>query len=682
MAEIKQTKAQLRSKMRWGVVGIIAMFLAALAFIAPTQVNRAIDGVNGTVSLGIPRIPAEEFALGLDLQGGASLIYETDTSEIPFEERSSAVEGVRDVIERRVNGLGVGEPEVRTTRVGEMFRINVELPGVTDISNAIKMIGETPILEFREQNTEPPRELTPEEQDEIDAFNDDALNRINDIAKEVESAEDFATVAAERSEDEQSSVNNGSLGFVGPSTPYAELYEWASGQREGAISREAVSSLEGLNLLMRGEEREGEEQIQASHILVCYLGARGCVAPEFKKEEALAEAQRLFETANAGNFADLAREHSTDIGSGQQGGSLGSFGRGVMVPEFEGPVFAAEVGQIIGPVESPFGFHVIYKEGVEKSTEYEISRILVRTMKPSDVLPSQEAWKATGLSGSQLERAEAVRDQSTGAIQVSLQFNKEGSDLFAQLTEEHIGEPIAIFLDGVPISTPTVQTVIRNGQAVITGSFNLQDAQLLAQRLNTGAIPVPIELVSQQTVGPTLGAETLSRSLTAGMWAIILVMIFMVAYYRLPGLLSVFSLVLYISITLATFKIIGVTLTLAGIAGFILSIGMAVDANVLIFERLKEELKDGKSLKAAVEEGFLRAWTSIRDGNVSTIITCLLLITFGSSFVQGFAVTLVLGVLLSMFTAIVITRLILRFIVPWFSRYGNKFFPGATGGKE
>ncbi|MBD3311165.1 MAG: protein translocase subunit SecD [Candidatus Magasanikbacteria bacterium] len=298
-------------------------------------------------------------------------------------------------------------------------------------------------------------------------------------------------------------------------------------------------------------------------------------------------------------------------------------------------------------------------------------------MTAADILPPDDPWKNTGLSGKQLEKAEVVSDPQTGAIQVSLLFDEEGKDLFKELTERNISKPIAIFLDGAPISIPTVNSVIPDGRAVIQGNFNLSEAQLLAQRLNAGALPVPVELIAQQSIGASLGAESLQKSLKAGIVGLILVMLFMLIYYRLPGLVSVFSLTLYITLTLAIFKLIGVTLTLAGIAGFILSIGMAVDANVLIFERLKEELKEGKSLKAAVEEGFLRAWTSIRDGNISTLITCVLLIWFGSSFVQGFAVTLAIGILISMFSAITVTRVILRFVVPWFKPEGGFMFLGS-----
>ena len=280
------------------------------------------------------------------------------------------------------------------------------------------------------------------------------------------------------------------------------------------------------------------------------------------------------------------------------------------------------------------------------------------------------------MSGKQLQRSEVVSDSQTGAAQVSLQFNSEGKDLFAAITERNVNKPVAIFLDGEPISIPNVNEPIRDGRAVISGSFTLQEAKLLSQRLNAGSLPVPVELISQQTVGATLGSESMAKSLKAGLVGIFFVAIFMILYYRLPGFLAVLALTLYSFLTLAITKLIGATLTLSGIAGFIMSVGMAVDANVLIFERMKEELRAGKSLKAAAEEGFLRAWTSIRDSNLSTLITCVILIWFGSSFVQGFAVTLTLGVLMSMFTAITVTRVFVRLVVPWFPEYGNRLFLG------
>jgi preprotein translocase subunit SecD len=241
-----------------------------------------------------------------------------------------------------------------------------------------------------------------------------------------------------------------------------------------------------------------------------------------------------------------------------------------------------------------------------------------------------------------------------------LEFDSEGADLFEQITGDNVGEQVAIFLDGQIISAPTVNEKISGGRAVISGGFNIKDAKLLAQRLNAGALPVPIELINQQTVGASLGRESLTMSLEAGILGLILVALFMVLIYRLPGVLAVLSLTAYGLLVLAVFKLWPVTLTLSGLAGFILSIGMAVDANVLIFERLKEELKNGKPLALAVDEAFDRAWPSIRDGNVSTLITCFILIQFTTSVVKGFAITLGLGVLISMFSAIVITKNLLK----------------------
>jgi protein-export membrane protein SecD len=682
MASKTTTASQLRSKIRWGIIGIFALIFVSAAYDVPTVVNKGINAINNSVALGIPNIPENSFSLGLDLQGGASLIYETDTSALSADEKAEGVEGARDVIERRVNGLGVSEPEVRSTRVGDVYRINVELPGVTDINAAIQMIGETPILEFKEENNIPPRDLTQEEQASLDAYNATAKEKAGAAQSKINAGEDFGAVVAEFSEDSFSVNNDGYLGYTSAAVAPDEIYSWAAAAAEGDITSELIQTVEGYNILKRGGEQDGDEQVTASHILICFLGARNCDSATYTKEEAREKAQSIFDEATAENFADLAREYSTEPGAAESGGDLGTFGRGVMIPEFEEAVFSAEPGQIIGPVQTEFGFHIIYKRAAETAKEYELSRILVRTQSARDILPSQDQWMNTGLSGKQLERAEVVSDPTTGLVQVSLQFDGEGKDLFADLTERHVGDPIAIFLDGEPISVPVVQTPIRDGRAVITGDFNIKDAQLLAQRLNAGALPVPVELVSEQTVGATLGAASLESSLRAGFIAMLVVMLFMLLYYRLPGFLSIISLTLYISLTLALFKLIGVTLTLAGIAGFILSIGMAVDANVLIFERLKEELREGKSLKAAVEEGFLRAWTSIRDGNVSTLITCALLISFGSSFVQGFAVTLGIGVLISMFTAIVITRVMLRFVVPWFARRGNWMFLGFSKQSE
>mgnify|MGYP001128112267 CR=1 FL=1 len=269
----------------------------------------------------------------------------------------------------------------------------------------------------------------------------------------------------------------------------------------------------------------------------------------------------------------------------------------------------------------------------------------------------------TGLTGAHLKKAEVVfNQQTTNEPEVSLQFSDQGAKLLEEITRRNLQKPLVPQLDNEIISAPIVQTVISNGQAVITGQFSIQEAKELATLLNAGALPVPINLVEQQNIGPTLGREAVQKSLIAGLVGLLIVAIFMIVYYRFLGLVATVSLLIYAFIALALFKLIPVTLTLAGIAGFILSIGMAVDANVLIFERVKEEIRIGKTRALAVEEGFKRAWPSIRDSNVSSLITCLILYYLTTGLVRGFAVTLALGILVSMFTAITVTRTLVFFI--------------------
>ncbi len=675
---MRRHTSDIRSKVKWGIVGIFALLIVSGIFVYPKPVNSLIGWLNDKAALAFPQVPDRPFQLGLDLKGGAHLTYEADMSAIAESERASALEGVRDVIERRVGGIGVSEPQVQTSKVGDSYRLTVDLPGIQDIQQAVDLIGQTPILEFKEMNMEPPRELTAEEQKQLEDYNADAKKRANDILRRLNRKESFEELAKTLSEDDASKVNGGYLSYVSATSTDPVIYAWAASSTEGTISKTLVDTTEGHNILKRGKEQESGPEVLASHILICYLGAVGCDAPQFNKDEARAKAQELYDAANGDNFATLAEENSTEPNVSLTKGSLGWVPRGLTIPEFENALFSAEKGQIIGPVETPYGFHIIYKKDERIGKKYEISRILIKTQSKNDIVPPQEEWKDTGLSGKQLSRAQVVSDPTTGAVQVSLNFNDEGTKLFAEITERNLGKQVAIFLDGQPISAPTVQNVIRDGQAVITGSTNVQEARMLAQRLNTGALPVPVELASQETVGATLGAQSVAMSVTAGIIGVVIVMLFMTLYYRLPGFLSVISLSLYIVVTLALFKLIGVTLTLAGIAGFILSIGMAVDANILIFERMKEELQQGKSLKVAVEEGFKRAWTSIRDGNVSTLITCALLIWLGTNFVKGFAVALIIGILVSLFSAITATRVMLRFVVPWFTkRDGGPLFLGS-----
>lgn len=273
---------------------------------------------------------------------------------------------------------------------------------------------------------------------------------------------------------------------------------------------------------------------------------------------------------------------------------------------------------------------------------------------------STTAFVPTALTGRYVKGAQLTLDSVTRAPQVSLEFNEEGARIFEDLTSKNVGKPIAVFLDNQLIEAPVVQEKITGGKAQITGKFTLQEARTLVERFNAGALPAPITLVNQQTVDAEFGQGSLEKAIIAGAIGTLAVIVFMLLYYRTLGVFATAALLMYIALTAALFKLTGVTMTLSGIAGFILSIGMAVDANILVFERTKEELKRGFIRKTAIEEGFRRAWTSIRDSNVSTLITAAVLYFFTSSFVKGFALTLFLGVVMSMFSAITITRSLLR----------------------
>ncbi len=465
----------------------------------------------------LPQFEALDFSLGLDLRGGAHLVYEADMSGISEIDRDDALESVRDIIERRVNAFGVSEPVVQANKTasGE-YRIIAELAGIKDVEEAIKMIGETPILEFKEQN-----------------------------------------------------------------------------------------------------------------------------------EAAVAVLQQQ---------ADIEAASSTNAASGTN------------VAEIK-----VDGGQ----------------------ANVDLSNIDIN---------SDDLWISTSLTGKHLKRASVQFNPNDGSPEVSLEFNDEGAKLFGEITARNVGKPVAIFLDGYPISVPNVNEKITDGKASISGNFSIDEAKTLVKRLNSGALPVPISLVSQKTVEASLGAASINNSLQAGLIGLLLISIFLIIVYRLPGLMSVLSLAVYGLAVLAIFKALPVwlalfaiaaiialifyefndlkifngqlallfgvfgimlffyalkpiTLTVAGIAGFILSMGMAVDANVLIFSRVREELKSGKSVNQAFDEGFRRAWPSIRDGNFSTILTCFVLMFFGTSTIQGFGTTLFIGVVVSMFSAIVVTRL-------------------------
>lgn len=276
----------------------------------------------------------------------------------------------------------------------------------------------------------------------------------------------------------------------------------------------------------------------------------------------------------------------------------------------------------------------------------------------------EPSWISTGLSGKDLSKA-ILSTSQTGQWVVDLQFNDKGTRKFADLTTKMVGKPMAIFFNGSLQSAPVIREPIIGGNAQISGGengFDYEEAKNMVDLLNAGALPVPAKIIEENTVGPTLGADSIEKSKIAGIVGLGVVMIFMLAFYKLPGLIADIALICYGIILFALFKVISVTLTLAGIAGFILSIGMAVDANILIFERTKEELRAGRTLFTAINAGFDRAFTSIFDSNMSTIITCTILYMLGTSVVKGFAITLALGVAVSMFSAITITKNIMHLV--------------------
>jgi protein-export membrane protein SecD len=271
-------------------------------------------------------------------------------------------------------------------------------------------------------------------------------------------------------------------------------------------------------------------------------------------------------------------------------------------------------------------------------------------------------FNPTNLTGRYVTSAQVSFDDF-GKPVVNIAFNSEGAKIFEDLTARNVNKYLAIFLDNEPIEIPIVKEKISGGKAQISGNLTPDSARKLVERFNAGALPAPIKLVSQQTIGASLGLDSLKKTIFSGLIGLIVVALFMIGYYRANGIIACLALLIYVSLSLGIFKVIPVTMTLAGIAGFILSIGMAVDANVLIFARMKEELKKGLSRKAAVEEGFRRAWPSIRDSNITTLIIAVILFYFATSFVKGFALTLFIGVLMSMFSAITVSKALLEVFI-------------------
>lgn len=651
-------------KRRTALLVLLALVLGGLSY--PPPANWLINKANSAFGIKLPTVQ-KGFVLGLDLQGGTRLEYEADMSQIAEAERASQLAGVRDLIERRVNALGVSEPLVQTARAGEAYRVSVELAGIRDVNQAIKTIGETPILEFKEGNDAKPREMNADEKKKLSEANaKEKADADAILAEAVKDPSKVEQLAKEKSADPASKALGGDLGFIKDKFQYSVLADAVKGISAGSVLPKLVEDKTYYAVVKVEETKDAGQEIKGNHILISYAGATGAATTTTRtKEQAKAEIEKIAKEANPQNFVELAKKYSEEPGAKISGGDLGWFGKGVMVEDFEKSAFNLKKNDISGITETQFGYHLIFKADERPMVDSRVRAVFIRKTQDTDILPPVDEWKVTGLGGKQLKRATLDFDQRTGAPQIALQFDDEGTKLFADITKRNLQKPVAIFLDGKPIVTPTVQTAILNGQAVITGQYSVQEAKANAMRLQQGALPVPIKLIAQQTVGATLGQDSVDKSVRAGLYGFLFIIAFMLFWYRMPGLIAILSLVMYAAISFAIFKTLPVTLTLSGIAGFILSLGIAVDANVLIYERLKEELRTGKTYSQAIEEAFKRAWTSIRDGNATTLISCMVLWWFSSSVIKGFALTLAIGILVSLFTAIVVTRTFMRLLAGW-----------------
>jgi preprotein translocase subunit SecD len=486
MATVNKYAERTRAKQAGRPIGtflfIIFLFVFTLVYNLPEiKVNQTIFGKKidtiGAYNFNFPFLKRDlSLRRGLDLQGGVQLTLQANMKDIKEADRKQALDSATDIISRRVNAYGVSEPVVQSSRSGNDYRIIVELPGVTDVNEALSLVGRTARLEFREpmnasQTASLRKKLFPDE------------------------ATKSATASAEKSP--------------------ADL-------------------LAGMD--------------------------------------------------------------------------------------------ASESAQL------------------------------------KDYIVEQQAYNPTALTGKELKLASVTFSQRTGVPEVSLEFKDQGTKLFSEMTTKYVGQKIAIYLDDQVVSAPVVNTPITDGHAIISGNFTVPQAQQLVTQLNAGALPVPINVLEQRNIGATLGNQSVQKSITAGVIGIAIVALFMLALYGFQGLLADIALILYALITLFVFRFVPVTLTLAGIAGFILSIGMALDANILIFERMREEIRWGRSRRDALRLGFDRAWSSIRDSNISSLITCAILYGFGTGIVKGFALTLALGIAVSLFTAITVTRTLLRMV--------------------
>ncbi len=713
----------MQKYLSWKLVGIGVLTLIFAFISLPSQYRQITDNpeANGLIK----SIQETSVILGLDLQGGTQLDYKIDLRKVEESQHDQIIKGVVETISRRVNALGVSEPNIYTSKVGDEQHIIVELAGIDDVEEAKAKVGKTIQLEFKEQLTEQPKE----EIAQIEKSAADFLTKAKADAK------NFSILAEEEAKSQPDRIQ------------YNKVESQFKDQIQGAAIADAVFQAKSGEIIDRiikdsagltfdretgqltdkngyfvikvldkkdNVEREKtiqEKSVKVQHILISYKNAsRANEEIKRSKSEAKKLAEKVISEVRAQKtFDELVKKYSDEPGAKD---SLGVLSEPVTengttyVPEFtKAAVELNTANQVTDePVETEFGFHIIKAVEVTPKKVETIKEAQV-TYEELFISDKPTSWKETALNGEHFESATVEFDQLLQPY-VAIQFNNEGAKLFSELTERNIGKPLAIFVGGDLISDPIVQVQISDGRASISGGFNLQEAESLARDLNTGAIPAPITLAGQYNIGSTLGEAALKTSLIAGVIGLAVLSVYMIGYYRLLGLIAVFALIIYtlamifiikISLPVSLAIIAGliisgasfykvvvskeasadkflssliaiftlffftfllrepIVLTLAGIAGLIMSIGIAVDANILIFERIREEIKEGKDYRTAIEIGFDRAWSSIRDSNFSSLITCVILFYFGNSIIKGFALNLAAGILVSMFTAITIT---------------------------
>ena len=614
-----------RGRVRIWLIFVLFVFVTVAMGVVnhtPTY-NKVANSVNSSLEdVGTPdflRLPGgKDYSLGLDLVGGIRLVYALDVSGIEgADAQAEAVRSLRDVIERRVNILGVREPLVQIQGVVPDARLIVELSDISDPEQAKEEIGKTPLLEFKELR------------EEDDAYYDAIAEKYTRLFKEQQTQE--------QTQDGQSDIQEITV-RTGPADEEGNL-EIIEQSAEGVSNSVTIESpppppAESGDTAI--EEVRGIEEIELAHI-----------APEHN-----------LPTDEGGNQDD--RQDSETVNDQEQSGAdsttdeTNSGDVEVVPEEFN------RTGADIRAMCSSAG---------QEGSEAVFLRFLLQQEDGDDY--EDPCFVSSGLDGRYLDKAE-IRIDDLGSRHIALNFNKEGGDLFEEITDRNTGEPLAIFLDNQLINSPTIQEKISGGSATITGNFSLPEARELVSNLNAGALPVPITALAENQIGPNLGKQSVDGAMQAGIFGIIAVFVFMILVYRLSGMLAVLSLIFYIATLLFVIKMLSITLTLAGVAGIILSIGMAVDANVLVFERLREELKTkDKSIpmRKLIDSAFRRTWSAVLDGNLSTIITAMILYLFSTNFIKGFAVTLGIGVVLSMFSAMVITKyLMYLFSSPYFAR--------------